>query len=440
MAEAGLPELKEKLADEERVYAELLARLDAACEQPAPYVLAPGLPELVRNLNDAWRLPFPEPHPTSGLKGLLQRTVRRLLAPELDPWREGFSRQEAFNSTLVQFLNGYLEAEHRRASRLAELGAAVVRFAQRIDRLADAKDRLYASLGNARCDLLLEAVDRQLEALALGVKRMEDRLSGITTQVELARAEMAQFKGRLGPDSVALAPQPRPPAHPGDALASFEYLAFENRFRGSQDEIRERLAHYVAQYEGLAPVVELGSGRGEFLELLRERGVAARGVDGNSEMVRLCRERGLQVEEGELMAYLRSLPDASVGGIFAAQVIEHLPPPSLREMFESCYRSLRRGGKLIVETVNPRSLMALVESFYRDLTHQKPLHPDTIDFLLRAVGFREVRIEYRSPVPERAKLVPLPAHETTTVTLNENLKKLNALVFGDQDYAAIASK
>jgi hypothetical protein len=129
-----------------------------------------------------------------------------------------------------------------------------------------------------------------------------------------------------------------------------------------------------------------------------------------------------------------------MGGIFAAQVVEHLPPPVLREALTASYRALRKGGRIVLETVNTKSVVALVESFYRDLSHQKPLHPETLDFLLRSCGFRDVSIEYRSPVSERAKLLSVPPEDRNARTLNDNFRKLNAFLFGDQDYAAIAMK
>jgi hypothetical protein len=157
-------------------------------------------------------------------------------------------------------------------------------------------------------------------------------------------------------------------------------------------------------------------------------------------MLSVCRERGLEVEQADITAYVRGLGAESMGGIFAAQVIEHLDPADLRQLLAASHRTLRKGGRLVVETVNPRSLTALVESFYRDLTHQKPLHPETLDFLLRACGFQDVEIQYASPIGERGKLLTIHAEDDTGRTLNENFRKLNNFLFGDLDYAAIATK
>jgi O-antigen chain-terminating methyltransferase len=275
-------------------------------------------------------------------------------------------------------------------------------------------------------------MDKRLETIALGLTRARDRLEGVVSSLDLARAELASLK-RDGKGA-----QPSTPS-PHMALDDVEYVAFENRYRGSSEALREKLSAYIPYFEEMAPVLDLGCGRGEFLELLHDAGIEARGVDNNKEMLAASRERGLDVDEADIFSYLRDLPGESQGGIFAAQVIEHLPPKHLRTMLASCHHGLRKGGRLVVETVNPKSLMALLD-FYKDLTHQKPLLPETLDFLLRACGFREVELVYSSAVPERAKLLTVTTDGGDADTLNENFRKLNAILFGDLDYAAIATK
>ncbi len=436
MQDAGVGRLKDKLAEEERVYGELLAELDSLDGNPPPYELDPELPTLIGQLNEKWEVvSLPTATPPPGITGFVRRLTRKLVDPELAPLRNALERQQSFNSLLIQFINRYVETLHRRAAKASQLSSTLVRFAQRIDRLADAKDRLYASLGNARADLLFEAMDKRVEVIALGLRRAQDRVDGMATSFDLARTQLGSLERRLA-GSPRVAPVAREVPAP---LAEAEYVAFENRFRGSSEEIRERLAAYVPLFEGRSPVVELGCGRGEFLELAGEAGVEARGVDNNQEMLGVCRERGLTVEEADLACYLHEIPEESLGGLFAAQVIEHLPPSLVRQMLTDCHRTLRKGGRLVLETVNPKSLLAFLD-FYRDLTHQKPIHPETLDFLLRACGFVEVSIQYASPVSERAKLFTLPPDDGASRTLNENFNKLNAILFADQDYAVIATK
>ena len=447
MEDAGLKELKQKLAEEERTYAELLAGLDSLSENPAPFDRDPELPRQLERLNKIWEIhsdtKVPASHGAAGSAKWIRRIIRRFIDPELAPLRESLSRQQSFNSHIVQLLNRYMETTHKRAERLSELASTLVRFSQRIDRLADAKDKLYASLNNTRTDLLLEAMDKRLETMALGLRRAQDRLEGLLSSVDLARTELVSLRNATaGPPKATepAEPTPRTESTISGPWERAEYVAFENRFRGSSEVVRERLSLYVQYFEGLAPVLELGCGRGEFLDLLRESNIEARGIDDNQEMLSVCRERGLEVEQADITTFMRGMGAESIGGIFAAQVIEHLDPADLRQLLAASHRVLRKGGRLVVETVNPRSLTALVESFYRDLTHQKPLHPETLDFLLRACGFPKVEIEYASPIGERAKLLTITAEDDTGRTLNENFRKLNGFLFGDLDYAAIATK
>ena len=160
------------------------------------------------------------------------------------------------------------------------------------------------------------------------------------------------------------------------------------------------MADYVARFAGATDVLDVGCGRGEFLELLRDAGIPARGVDLNTEMVERCLAKGLDVTSGDALAYLAELPDASLGGIIACQVVEHLQPDDLLRFIELAARRLRPGGVIVLETINPASWIAFFESYIRDLTHVRPVHPDTLRYLLIANGFQQAEIMWRSPTPD----------------------------------------
>jgi O-antigen chain-terminating methyltransferase len=229
------------------------------------------------------------------------------------------------------------------------------------------------------------------------------------------------------------------------ALDSWKYVGFEDRFRGSRDEIRRRQADYVPEFAGAHDVLDAGCGRGEFLDLLREAGVTARGLDLNHEMVQVCRSRGLAAEEIDVLQFLETTGDGSLGGLFAAQVIEHLEPDYLLRTLEAAFHALRPGSRIVLETINPACWTAFFESYIRDLTHVRPIHPETLQYLLTASGFQQVEIRYRSPLPssERLQHVAIaegtpPALRETFETLNENAERLNRRLFSYMDYAAVA--
>src|SRR5262249_10144556 len=166
----------------------------------------------------------------------------------------------------------------------------------------------------------------------------------------------------------------------------------------------------------------------------------ARGVDLDLDMILLCRDKGLDVVMDDALSYLGSLSDDSLGGIFAAQVIEHFPARRVIDLVKLCHQKLEPGGVLIFETPNPKCLMVFAESFYKDPTHVQPAHPDTMQFLLEVVGFHEVELQFLAPVDPALGIPLLHAPGADVESFNEGIKRLNALLFGFQDYAVIGRK
>ena len=245
------------------------------------------------------------------------------------------------------------------------------------------------------------------------------------------------------------APAATPAAAPGaePAAAAATYAVFEDAFRGSRAEIASRQRRYLACFAGASDVLDVGCGRGEFLELLRDRGIAARGIDANAEMVERCRERGLDATQADALAHVAGLPAESLGGLFAAQVVEHLEADYLHRLLAALHRVLRPGARIVLETINPASWSAFFSAYVRDVTHRHPLHPDTLGYLLRAQGFVDVEIVYSAPVPDAERLqrvAPPPGDTPAGVSLrslteafNGNVDRLNGLLFAHQDYAAV---
>ena len=428
MDDAGdLEGLRRKLDEHERAYASLLDALDGLAGFRLPAEQLPEMHLQMARLNDLWERAAVPPS-TWGLTWGLPRIVWNVMEPALD-------RQRDFNSVLVQVLNGYFEETARLHAHLREVVGTLVRYLQTVLPLVDARDRMATGLATARAELVLEAFDRRQESLGRrleGLMALRDRLEAVSAELRGLRETLA-----------AGAPPPAVAAAAGRAAEDSGYAAFENRFRGRPDELRERLASYVGLFAGLSPVVDLGCGRGEFLELLKARGVAARGVEASAHAAADCRARGLDVSEGDLVDFLRAQGDASLGGVFAAQVAEHLRPAALQALLRESHRALRPGGLLALETVNPRSVVGLLEVFNRDLTHEKPLHPDTLSFLAAAAGFTEVRVELRAPVDPAGRLQPVPAEglpARAAEALNENVARLNDLIYAPQEYVLLARR
>jgi SAM-dependent methyltransferase len=289
-----------------------------------------------------------------------------------------------------------------------------------VDELFEEVDAVFGHLGRVEGELAKRREDaRRLGELEERLKRVERRPTGTAP----------------APAAVTVAAQPAAAALP-------DYFAFESRMRGRTEDIRERQRAYLDDFRDAAPVLDLGCGRGEFLALLREAGIESRGVDADADMVAFARGEGLDVEQVDALAALEALDDASLGGIFLAQVVEHLPPPALVRLLELARAKLRDGGLLVAETINPLSPIAL-RNYFADLTHAQPLVAETLALLAEQAGFRAVETRYlnEAPAHERLREVELPTEpefDAAREALAQNVRRLNDQLFGPLDYAIVA--
>lgn len=256
-------------------------------------------------------------------------------------------------------------------------------------------------------------------------KRLWEDMARIRDEYErLIHQELRVVRQRAAA-AAAAPPAPLPPAAPA-AIQGFDYLRFEDRFRGSFDQVKENQRFYIPYFQDASEVLDLGCGRGEFLAVMRDAGIKARGVDTNAECVALCRSQGLDAVEADLFEYLEGLPPLSLGGVFCAQVVEHLPMGVLPRLAQLLASRLTKGGVAVVETPNPECLAILASHFYLDPTHVRPVPPQLLVFLLEEAGFGRIEVVRRFPA-EEASLSLLPA-------------EFREQFFGAQDYAVVARR
>jgi len=344
--------------------------------------------------------------------------------------READRRYNDALTALDRAVTAALEQPAPGRDDVARATTALIVYLQQITAFVESKDREIVADSDARLEKIERAIDA-IHELRVQVGALRRRLEAV------ART----------PGSPERTPSPEPRATSPEST----YVAFEDEFRGSPDAIAARLSAYVPIFSGAANVIDIGCGRGEFLTALKAAGIPARGVDANRDMAAIARERGLDAVHGDALTFLDALPDGTVGGLIATQVIEHLEPGYLIQLLQTASRKLKPGAPAVIETINVACWLAFFSSYMRDFSHVRPVHPETLQFLLRANGFERVEIRYSAPVPEpmKMKTVDLPAaiassQEPVQAALSAvahavsvNAVILNSLMFTSLDYAVI---
>ena len=474
--EQKLRQLDQDREEADQRYNEALTALDRALPRPQDWPSpAPVLDDSqLPSINSSWDIAATSPALPGGWRGRLAGLIWRTVAPYLQ-------QQASFNSRIVDHLNrnaaaareAHLRSEATAAqlreqfAKLAEFHTRMIQYLQQVTVYIDTRDRRTAGgalVLNASLSGFAENVDKRWESLGVREQRADARAAslanaqdelramlGVLQQASLSlKRELERIQGAASATPAQNAPpgrheQPAPTTF--RSLDSYKYVGFEDQFRGPREAITDRLQSYLPVFAGANDVLDIGCGRGEFLELLAGAGVRARGIDLNHEMTELCRARGLDVTEADAVGYLSTLEDASLGGIFAAQVVEHLEPEYLLRFLELAFHKIRPGGRIVLETLNPACWVAFFESFIRDITHVWPLHPETLKYLVLASGFSRADLEYRSPVaPEhRLQLMDIPVGSDplfgdVAEVFNANADKINSRLFTYMDYAVIGAR
>jgi O-antigen chain-terminating methyltransferase len=317
-------------------------------------------------------------------------------------WRAGW--EQKLTATEIQFLRS-----------VAELQAS---FQHRVTLMdANYREQVKAQHADFEGALGRATAEIQKRLWADLLKIRTDYEAIIYTELRLLRqrASMAHTVERV----VTAAPP---------EFTGIDWLRFAERFRGSEASIRERQRIYISRFREHSPVLDLGCGRGEILEVFREAGIQAYGIDLNDDSIALCRTKGLEAEKADLFAYLNSVSDSSLRGVVCCQVAEHLPPERLPEMLRVLHGKMRVGALIALETPNPECLAIFATHFYLDPTHRHPIPPALMSFYLEEAGFGRVEIE---------RLFPAIDAIPSLADLPEGFRKD---FFGGLDYVAFAVK
>lgn len=320
-------------------------------------------------------------------------------------WRREWERKLSVNE--VQFLRAAADLESSFQHRVTMMEA-------------NCRDMVKIQHSSYEVALERSAMDIQ--------KRLWADLEKVRAEFEkLIHIELRLVRQR-GLQAAATAPASQAVPITTEPRLAIDYEAFADRFRGTEESVLERQRVYLPPFQGRKAVLDIGCGRGEFLQLMRSAGVPARGIDLSETSIALCRARGLDVERADLFVYLQSLPDGALDGIFSAQVVEHIAPARLPEMIQLAAAKLERGGLLAIETPNPECLAIFASHFYLDPTHERPVPSRLLAFYMEESGLGQIEVRPLTPAIESMpSLAAVPA-------------EFREAFFGGLDYAIFGRK
>ncbi|MFL6102495.1 MAG: class I SAM-dependent methyltransferase [Actinomycetes bacterium] len=419
--------------------------------------------ELSRDKTDRLRPPQPDQPPEEEVAPEPAPVAVAPPAPVAGPRRRAVrlakrAARQLLGERGVDKLRGYLRVDEalrmgseslRRTAELEQQVASMQRYA-----LGAELVQAEAHAASINLELLKGEVRSVIQTLddlgmaiapAAGLAGAGERLSELRERVNGLDRRLRTLQAQATTPAPA-APAPAPPAAAGSVQAApssalFDYVGFERRFRGDPEAVAAALAErYLDLLVANPPVVDIGCGRAELVEMLAKRGVEAIGVDTDPSMVAEARDRGLDVRQVDGNSFLRSREPGSLGAIIATHLVEHLEFADLVELLELAATRLRPGGVFIAETPNPTSLVVLGNSFILDPTHLRPLHPSLLTFLCEGAGFRDVRLRFHAPASDyHLPMIDEPDAPPWTKRINEAFAKLNQVLFGPQEYALIAT-
>lgn len=305
---------------------------------------------------------------------------------------------------------------------------------------AEPRSWLHQQLGKCRRWLfritkIQAALERLQERVNADMLELEQRTSQSVLQLQQYLTSPPREIGESGTAPLSL-PDPL-------------YQRLEARFRGSEEEIRERAREYLpfvreaatrAKSAGQSDLLDIGCGRGELLSLARDDGFSVRGIDSNHSMVTVCREKGLHVDEIDLRAFLLDCPEAAFRCVTLVHVIEHIHIAHLPALLVELKRVIASGGRLMMEFPNIANVLTASNYFYIDYTHHRPLHAETVKLFCEAAGFSGVFSHGLHPADESERLERVGPDVPGAPKVNATIDRLNALLYGPRDVLVVAER
>ncbi len=388
---------------------------------------------------------------TSPVKKFVKRVIRKTLKFLLYPITQ---QQTTFNEHVVRCLNAvrdYMSDKKQKNEKdIADMKQQYEKEKEEVRKLAEQTKELKMELLKLRMqgENLEKIVSAHTEELLRVYDEVQKKFVTIDQETDAISAGMAKLVvDNLFPKFIKCEQANGENINYGisrnenDSYIAIDYFTFQNAFRGTRTTIKQRQSIYLPYFESEKdlPVLDIGCGRGEFLQLLKENKIPAFGIDLYSEYVVEGALHDLDIRQGDGIAFLQNT-DLKFSGIMVSQVVEHISFEQLQILCKAAYEKLQQNAYLVIETPNPMSVAVFTNSFYLDPTHQRPVHPLMLQYLLKEIGFSDVQIVFT----EASKMEGLPMIKSDAIDnleeLNAGIQRVSDMLFGSQDYAVIAKK
>ena len=303
-----------------------------------------------------------------------------------------------------------------------------------LNKKIESNQKLYRN-SNEKIDYIEKLVDENLSHINYRFTEYNENISYLKYRLKT----IIENRNYLSSSMVNNIKTDKEETKPSDFMDNeIDYFDFENKFRGLENEITQKQEIYLPYFKDCKKVVlDIGSGRGEFLSMLKKNNILSKGVDIYPEFVDYCKYKNLDVVLDDAILFLQKLEDDSLGGIFIGQVVEHLETSYLIKLLSLCKDKLCVGGKIIAETQNPKTLGVLGEAFYIDPSHIKPIHPLQLKYLVESSGFKNIETIYLNEFEEK---IPYPIGVINSEEVNNSIDRLNNLLYGPRDYSIVGEK
>lgn len=334
--------------------------------------------------------------------------------------------QKSFKRFVISLpVIGYAASVVSNVTKLPKLRKQVIEADTMNDRLLKELQKTQANFGK-QVELNSaehDDINKKFASLMQATDNLSQRFGAFESSQKSADTKQAKSKSSAEDDEALFA---------DDHILDTFYINFEDHFRGSEEMITKRLEEYLPDFEDTkvnfkkTPVLDIGSGRGEFLQLLSNHRISAVGLDINHNMVERSVKKGLKAVQGDALTHLKDSKSQSYGAITGFHIVEHIPFNTLLRIFTNAYRCLAQDGFVLFETPNPENIIVGSAAFYTDPSHLNPIPPDLLAFALETCGFRDVEIR---------RLHPVDGKDVTGLP-----EEVAGRFYGPRDYAVIGYK